>query len=82
MAGDSRCLRFLRAKRRTDGFAIHIRISSDPDKTRKIVERMVPRAFWDYKDLGGWMIDDISWSINPDDWEAARSQLADIIEKR
>lgn len=54
----------------------------DPDKTRKIVERMVPRAFWDYKDLGGWMIDDISWSVNPDDWEAARAQLADIIEKR
>jgi hypothetical protein len=54
----------------------------DPDKTRKIVERMVPRAFWDYKDLGGWMIDDISWSINPDDWEAARAQLAEIIERR
>ena len=54
----------------------------DPDKTQKIVDRMVPRAFWDYKDLGGWMIDDISWSINPDDWEAARAQLAQIIEKK
>ena len=53
----------------------------DPEKTQKIVDRMVPRAFWDYKDLGGWMIDDISWSINPDDWEAARAQLAQIIEK-
>lgn len=54
----------------------------DPDKTQKIVDRMVPRAFWDYKDLGGWMVDDISWSINPDDWEAARAQLAEIIETR
>jgi hypothetical protein len=25
---------------------------------------------------------DISWSVNPDDWEQARSQLADIIEGR
>jgi hypothetical protein len=54
----------------------------DPDKTQKIVDHMVPRAFWDYKDLGGWMIDDISWSINPDDWEAARAQLAEIIERK
>ncbi len=54
----------------------------DPDKTQKIVERMVPRAFWDYKDLGGWMIDDICWSINPDDWESAREQLSQIIESR
>jgi hypothetical protein len=54
----------------------------DPAKTQKIVEHMIPRVLWDYKDLGGWMIDDISWSINPDDWEAARSQLANIIEKK
>jgi hypothetical protein len=53
----------------------------DPVQTRKIVDRMIPRVFWDYKDLGGWIIDDISWSINPDDWEAARAQLAKIIEK-
>ena len=54
----------------------------DPEKTQKIVDRMVPRAFWDYKDLGGWMIDDICWSINPDDWESAREQLSQIIESR
>jgi hypothetical protein len=53
----------------------------NPAETQKIVDRMVPRSFWDYKDLGGWMVDDISYSINPDVWEAARKQLADIIEK-
>jgi hypothetical protein len=27
-----------------------------------------------------WVLTDISWSIDPDDWEAARAELADIIE--
>jgi hypothetical protein len=27
-----------------------------------------------------WVLTDISWSIDPDDWEAARTELADIIE--
>jgi hypothetical protein len=26
------------------------------------------------------VLTDISWSIDPDDWEAARTELADIIE--
>ena len=27
-----------------------------------------------------WVLSDISWSIAPDDWEAARASLAKIIE--
>jgi hypothetical protein len=27
-----------------------------------------------------WVRTDISWSTDPDDWEAARAELADIIE--
>ena len=29
----------------------------------------------------GWIKTDISWPINPDVWEAARIELADLIEK-
>jgi hypothetical protein len=27
-----------------------------------------------------WLLTDISWPTDPDDWEAARAELADIIE--
>jgi Domain of unknown function (DUF4091)/Family of unknown function (DUF6067) len=54
----------------------------DPVTTQEIVAAMVPKAFWDFTDLGGYVSEDISYSINPDDWEAARSQLAQIIEKQ
>jgi hypothetical protein len=56
----------------------------DPDRTRQIVERMVPKVLWEYgvDDPGDptWVRTDISWSTDPDDWEAARAELADIIE--
>ena len=39
---------------------------------------------WEYgvEDPGDptWVLTDISWSTDPDDWEAARAELADIIE--
>jgi hypothetical protein len=64
----------------------YIALASKVDSARvqRIVNRMVPKALWDYgvadtKDPT-WMKTDISWSINPDDWEAARAELADIIE--
>lgn len=56
----------------------------DPTRTAQIVQQMVPKALWEYdvSDPGDptWVRSDISWSIDPDDWEAARSELADIIE--
>jgi hypothetical protein len=51
-----------------------------------IVHRMVPKVLWDNgvtdPNDPTWVLAPISWSTDPDDWEAAREQLADIIEGR
>jgi hypothetical protein len=56
----------------------------DPHRTHAIVERMVPKVLWEYGVTDpsdpSWVRTPISWSTNPDDWEAARKELADIIE--
>ncbi len=56
----------------------------DPAAVNAIVRSMVPKALWEYgvTDPGDptWVRTDISWSIDPDDWEAARSTLACIIQ--
>jgi hypothetical protein len=56
----------------------------NPTRTAEIVNEMVPKVLWEYgvEDPGDptWVLTDISWSTNPDDWEAARAELADIIE--
>jgi len=56
----------------------------DPVATEGIVERMIPKVLWEVgvSDPGDptWVLSDISWSVNPDDWEQARAELADIIE--
>ncbi len=55
----------------------------DPVKAGEIVKRMIPRVLWevDVDDVSDptWARTDISWSTNPDHWEAARAQLAQII---
>ena len=56
----------------------------DPSATRAIVERVVPRVMWengvtDPQDPT-WVLTDISWSTDPDDWEQARCELARIID--
>ncbi len=57
----------------------------DPVKTQQILNQIVPKALWEYgvNDPSDptWVRTDISWSNDPDVWEAARKQLADIIEK-
>jgi len=56
----------------------------DPTRTNQIVARMIPTILWEYgvDDPGDptWVRTDISWSTDPDDWETARAELADIIE--
>jgi len=58
----------------------------DPERTAEIVEEMIPVVLWEvgceiYKgECDGWIQADISWPIDPDIWEAARAELADIIE--
>ena len=56
----------------------------NPTRTAEIVAEMVPTALWEYgvddPSDPTWVLADISWSIDPDVWEAARGELADIIE--
>ena len=51
-----------------------------------IVDRMVPKVLWENgvndRSDPTWALAPISWSTNPDDWEAAREKLANIIERR
>jgi hypothetical protein len=55
----------------------------DPARTAQIVQEMVPVVLWEYgvEDPGDptWVRTDISWSTDPDAWEAARAELARII---
>ncbi|HLJ26121.1 MAG TPA: glycoside hydrolase domain-containing protein [Candidatus Angelobacter sp.] len=55
----------------------------NPTAVTNLVTSMVPSALWENQchDLSDctYFIGPVSWSHNPDDWESARSQLADII---
>ncbi len=67
-----------------DADYIALAYAADPAKTREIVNRMVPKVLWEVgvetADDPTWKRTDISWSIDPDAWETARDQLADLIE--
>jgi len=56
-----------------------------PTRTAEIVDETVPTVLWEYgvsdPEDPTWVLTDISWSTDPDDWEAARAELADIIER-
>ncbi|MBN2004909.1 MAG: DUF4091 domain-containing protein [Anaerolineae bacterium] len=56
----------------------------NPTRTAEIVEEIIPVVAWDVgvEDPGDptWVRSDISWSTDPGVWEAAREELADIIE--
>jgi hypothetical protein len=58
--------------------------SIDPAKTDSIIDSVVPEVLWEYGCAEEWdptwLRTDISWSTDPDDWEAARRALAEIIE--
>jgi len=50
--------------------------------TRSIINSMIPKALWENPAPGGdpsWFVGSVSWSPDPDNWEAARAQLAQII---
>jgi hypothetical protein len=56
----------------------------DPQRTSEIVQAMIPQVLWEYgvtdPEDPTYVLTDISWSTDPDVWEAARAELADIIE--
>lgn len=58
--------------------------SANPAAANAILQRVVPKALWEngVSDLEDptWLRADISWQIDPNVWEAARKELADIIE--
>ena len=55
----------------------------DPAAVQTLVNTMIPKAGWEYGVTDTrdptYVLTDISWSTEPDDWEAARSQIAAII---
>ncbi|TEU19215.1 MAG: DUF4091 domain-containing protein [Anaerolineales bacterium] len=55
-----------------------------PERTAEIVNRIIPKVLWEYSvsdpEDPTWLLADISWSTDPDVWEAARAELADLIE--
>jgi hypothetical protein len=65
-------------------------MAKDPAATRALVDRMVPKVLWEVgvanpRDPSyqfGGKGEGISWPVDPDAWESARRQLADIIEGR
>ena len=62
---------------------LHAAAKIDPERVERIVDRMVPKVLWEVGvtdvDDPSYVRGDISWSIDPDDWEAARAELAAII---
>ncbi|HSR31886.1 MAG TPA: glycoside hydrolase domain-containing protein, partial [Anaerolineae bacterium] len=55
-----------------------------PTRVAEIVGELIPQVLWEYgvsdPEDPTWLRTDISWSIDPDVWEAARAELAGIIE--
>jgi len=58
--------------------------SVDPEATYSIIDSIIPKVFWEYGCAEEWdptwLRTDISWSTDPDIWEAARKALAEIID--
>jgi hypothetical protein len=58
----------------------------DPVGVQQIVDEMIPKVLWEYEVTDphdpNWVLTDISWPTDPDLWEAARAQLADLIEQK
>jgi hypothetical protein len=63
---------------------LNLAAAIDPSRVDEIVQAMVPKVMWEYgvadPEDPTWVLTDISWSTDPDDWEAARAELAAIIE--
>ena len=56
----------------------------DPDATAAVIDATIPEVLWE---VGvetlvdpSWVLTELSWSVDPDDWDATRVALAAIIE--
>jgi hypothetical protein len=58
--------------------------AKNPAAVASLVDSMIPKVLWEYgvndPNDPTWVRTDISWSVDPDLWENARLQLAQIIE--
>lgn len=67
-----------------DGDYLTLAAAIDPAAVNAIVARMIPKVLWEYgvdePNDPSYIRTDISWSTDPDVWETARSELADIID--
>ena len=59
---------------------INMAAKINPTATQAIVNSVVPKVLWEYDATDpGFLQTPISWSVDPDVWEAARAQLAQIL---
>lgn len=67
-----------------DVYYLTMAAAVNPNRVQQIVDEIIPNVLWEYgvddPEDPAWVRTDISWSIYPDDWGAARAELADIIE--
>jgi len=64
----------------SDYLALASRIN--PSAVQNIINSVVPKVLWENPAPEGdpsWFVGGVSWSADPDKWEAARAQLAQII---
>lgn len=59
-------------------------VAINPQRVSEIVDTLIPKVLWEYgvDDINDptYVLTDISWSNDPTVWEAARKELADIID--
>lgn len=62
---------------------LQLAMKKNPEAVEELVKTMVPVSLWEVgvtdKNDPTYVHADISWSIDPDQWEQARKELADII---
>jgi hypothetical protein len=58
----------------------------DPRRVQALIDKMVPKVLWEYgvddENDPSWVKTDISWPTEPEAWNAAREELAAIIESK
>ena len=65
---------------------LHLAKQKNSEAVEKLIKEMVPKSLWELgvsnKRDPTYVHAGVSWSINPDDWENARKQLAIIIMQK
>lgn len=68
-----------------DADYLALAMAKDPAATEAIINKIVPKVLWEYgvtdPNDPTWVRTEISWSDDPDVWEQARKELAEIILK-